>query len=131
MSNPGSLNPVVTPTQTTAYTLTATQNGCTLTDQATITIETGVTIPNSFSPNGDGTNDTWIIEGAELFPDASIAIYSRWGTEVFRSRGYNALKAWKGTDDKGEPLADGVYFYVYELNDADKQLFKGSVTLIR
>lgn len=131
MSNSTVLNPVVTPTQTTTYTLTATQNGCTLTDQATITIESTIDIPNSFSPNDDGTNDTWIIKGAELFPDASMAIYSRWGNEVFRSRGYSAVKAWKGTDDKGQPMADGVYFYVYELNDAEKQSFKGSVTVIR
>lgn len=131
ISDPSNLNPVVTPTQTTTYTLTATQNGCTLTDQTTITIASTIDIPNSFSPNADGTNDTWIIGGAELFPDASMSIYTRWGNEVFRSRGYNDLKAWKGTDDKGAPLADGVYYYVYELNDSEEQLFEGSVTLFR
>lgn len=131
MSDATALNPVVTPTQTTTYTLTATQNGCTLTDQATITIASTIDIPNSFSPNDDGTNDTWVIAGAELFPDATMSIYNRWGNEVFRSRGYTAVKAWKGTDDKGQPMADGVYFYVYELNDAEEQVFKGSVTLIR
>ena len=102
-----------------------------MTDQATITIASAVDIPNSFSPNDDGTNDTWIIAGAELFQDATMSIYNRWGNEVFRSRGYTAVKAWKGTDDKGQPLTEGVYFYVYELNDAEKQSFKGSVTLIR
>lgn len=131
VSNPVNLNPIVTPSQTTTYTLTATQNGCTLTDQATITIASTIDIPNSFSPNDDETNDTWVIQGAELYPDATMTIYSRWGNEIFRSRGYSALKAWKGTDDNGKEMAEGVYFFVYELNDSEKQIFKGSVTIIR
>lgn len=131
VSNPYNLNPIVAPTQTTTYTLTATENGCTLTDEATITITSTIDIPNSFSPNSDGVNDTWIISGSELFPDASMNIYTRWGQPVFQSNGYTASKAWDGTNERGKPMAEGVYYYVFDLRDSEEQVFKGSVTLIR
>lgn len=131
VSNPLNLNPVVTPTETITYTLTATQNGCTQTDQTTITVESFIDIPNSFSPNEDGANDTWIINGAENFPDASMKIYSRWGQAVFETIGYTELKAWNGTNQRGKPLADGVYYYVFELRDSEEQVFKGSLTMMR
>jgi gliding motility-associated-like protein len=131
VSNPTNLNPIVVPTETTTYTLTATQNGCTLSDQATITVSSTIDIPNSFSPNDDGVNDTWVIEGAELYPDAAMKIYSRWGQPVFETIGYTKLKAWNGTDNRGKELAEGVYYYVFELRDSGEQVFKGSLTLIR
>lgn len=131
VSNPLNLNPVVSPSETTTYTLTATQNGCTLTDQATITVESLIDIPNSFSPNDDGANDTWIIQGADLYPNASMKVYSRWGQPVFETIGYTQLKAWDGTDQRGKPLADGVYYFVFDLRDSEEQVFKGSLTIIR
>lgn len=131
VSDPLNLNPVVSPNETTTFTLTATQNGCTLTDQATITVESLIDIPNSFSPNADGINDTWIIKGADLYPNASMKVYSRWGQPVFETIGYSELKAWNGTDEGGKPVAEGVYYYVFDLRDSEKQEFKGSLTIMR
>lgn len=131
VSNPLDLNPVVIPEGTTTYTLTATQNGCTLTDQATVFVELLIDIPNSFSPNGDGANDTWIIEGVEQYPNASLKVYSRWGQPVFETVGYSELKAWDGTDKRGKPVADGVYYYVFDLRDSQTEEFKGSLTIVR
>lgn len=131
VSNPFNLNPVVEPLETVTYTLTATQNGCTLTDQATITVVSFIEIPNSFSPNDDGANDTWVIQGAELYPNASMKVYSRWGQPVFETIGYTELKAWDGTDKRGKPVAEGVYFYVFDLRDSEEQEFKGSLTIVR
>jgi len=131
VSNPYELNPVVAPTETVTYTLTATQNGCTLTDQATITVGSFLEIPNSFSPNGDGANDTWIIEGIEQYPNSSMKVYSRWGQPVFEAIGYSELKAWDGNDQRGKPVAAGVYFYVLDLRDSEEQEFKGSLTILR
>ena len=131
VSNPLNLNPVVSPNETITYTLTATQNGCTLTDQATITVASFIEIPNSFSPNDDGANDMWIIEGADLYPNASMTVYSRWGQPVFQTIGYNELKSWNGTNQRGKPLAEGVYYYIFELRDSEEQVFKGSLTLVR
>ncbi len=131
VSNPLNLNPVVSPTETVTYTLTATQSGCTITDQATITVTSFIEIPNSFSPNDDGANDTWIIEGADIYTDASMKIYSRWGQPVFETIGYSELKAWDGKDQRGKPLAAGVYYYVFDLRDSKEQVFKGSLTMMR
>lgn len=131
VSDPQDLNPITSPTSTTTYTLTATQNGCTFSDQTTVFVETGIEIPNTFSPNGDGNNDTWIIEGIQSFPNAFISIYNRWGTEVYSILGYSDKKAWSGTSTRGAQLSEGVYYYVIELKDAEDQVFKGSITLIR
>jgi gliding motility-associated-like protein len=131
ISDPNSLNPIANPLQTTTYTLTATQGGCTLSDQVTITISSELEIPNTFSPNGDGLNETWIITGMGDSPNAMITIYTRWGQQVFETIGYNEVKAWDGTSKRGGKLAAGVYYYVIELRDPLDQIFKGSLTLIR
>ena len=44
-------------------------------------------IPNAFSPNGDGINDTWIIENIEDFPWATIHVFNRWGQLMFDGKG--------------------------------------------
>jgi len=124
------LNPFVYPSVTTTYTLSATENGCTQEDYVTVFIEEKLLIPTTFSPNDDGTNDTWEIMGVDQYPNCFVQIFDRWGQEVFQSTGYSKAKAWDGTSKTGV-LAEGVYFYVVELRDADKQEFKGSITLIR
>lgn len=131
VSNDQILNPITAPTETTVYTLTATQNGCILTDQTTVTVGQELEIPNSFSPNGDLINDTWVINGIEEYPNAKIQIFTRWGQEVFLSIGYNVAKAWNGTSKNGKPLAEGVYYYVIELDGETEQLLKGHISMIR
>ncbi len=130
LSNPNVLNPVAAPTQTTTYTLTAVENGCTQTDYVTITVIDDLTIPNTISPNGDNINDTWIIEGIENYPNSILHIYSRWGQEVFQTTGYSSSKAWDGRLKSGE-LAEGVYYYVLDLELDNGATYKGSITVIR
>jgi gliding motility-associated-like protein len=131
VSDPNSLNPIASPLVTTTYTLTATQGGCTLSDQTTVTIASEFEIPNTFSPNGDGLNETWLLTGMENYPNAMITIYTRWGQQVFETIGYTELKSWDGTSKAGQKLVAGVYYYVIELRDSEDQIFKGSLTLIR
>ncbi len=131
VSNPSILNPFVTPNETTTYTLTAEENGCTLSDQVTISIQESLLFPTTFSPNDDGANDKWEIGAIDLYPDCFVRIFNRWGQEIFQSTGYSKEKAWDGTNNNGSPLAEGVYFYVVDLRDEEKQQFKGSITLIR
>lgn len=131
VSDPTSLTPIVSPTETTTFTLSATENGCTLFDQVTISVNSGLTIPNTFSPNDDQTNDTWVIEGIELYPDAQLNIYDRWGQQVFQSTGYSEETAWDGTSKRGAKLTSGTYYFVLELNDANEQVFNGYISLIR
>jgi gliding motility-associated-like protein len=81
------------------------------------------------TPNGDGKNDTWIVKDIESFPNNSIFIYNRWGNTMYYKKGY--ANEWAGTNQAGEPLAVGAYFYVIRLNDENNTVYTGSVTVIR
>jgi gliding motility-associated-like protein len=83
-------------------------------------------IPNAFSPNGDGVNDTWNISGLEDDPSATIKVFNRYGLIVYSTRGNNAT--WDGTN--GGTLPVGVYYYVISTIHSSKAL-QGSVTIIR
>ena len=125
------LNPVATTTETTTYTLSATQNGCTNFDDVTVYVDDNLTIPTTFSPNNDGINDVWEILGIDAYPDCFVRIYDRWGQEVFQKTGYNLSKAWNGDTFHGRETTSSVYFYTLELRDEKKQTIKGSITVIR
>ncbi len=64
-----------------------------------------------FSPNGDGINDFFVIEGIEWWPDNSLSVFNRWGEEVYHAHPYR--NDWDGTF-KGLDLPDGTYFYMLE-----------------
>lgn len=125
-------SPVANPSQTTTYTLKIedTITGCIAIDYVTIYVESGLFIPTTFSPNGDGENDTWVVLGIDAYPDCLLNIYNRWGQHIYQATGYNLEKAWNGKGKLGE-LNEGVYFYELQLRDSEKQILKGSITLIR
>ncbi len=103
--------------------------GCQLADSVSITADycSTIKIPNTFTPNGDGVNDTWNIPPLQNFPSCTVAIYTRWGDPVFNSIGY--AKPWDGTyNNKSLPV--GTYYYVIDLKNNSKPL-SGFVTLIR
>ena len=131
VSDPTQLNPVAQPTETTVFTITATDGICTQVDFATIFVRSEIVIPNTFSPINDDANDTWVVEGLEEYPGTAVKIYDRWGQLVFQSSGYSETKAWDGTSIRGNALTEGVFYYVLSLNDSEEQVFKGSITLIR
>ena len=80
-----------------------------------------------FTPNGDGINDVFRIEGNfNLTGCVNLLIYNRWGTLVFSSSDNYAT--WDGRTFAGEEVPGGVYFYVLEING---MIFKKSVTLSR
>ncbi|MCC6767995.1 MAG: gliding motility-associated C-terminal domain-containing protein, partial [Bacteroidia bacterium] len=97
-------------------------NGCTDTTETAYVISNQVAIPNSFTPNGDGKNDLFVIKGLEGFPDSDLKIFNRWGNEVFASNAYT--NDWDGGD-----APDGVYFYVLKLKNG--QDHKGDITIRR
>lgn len=86
--------------------------------------EFDVSIPNGFSPNNDGQNDFFIIEGAENFPNNRLTVINQWGDVLFEAESYE--NDWAGTNttgsgsSKGTVLADGTYFYVF-MKDKDKK----------
>ena len=80
-------------------------------------------IPDTITPNSDGENDFWIIEGLEKYPGNSVIIMNRNGSEVFKKTDYD--NSWNG-----ESLPSTTYYYVVELNDGIS-FFKGTITIIR
>lgn len=131
VSNPNSLSPIVTPTETTLFSLSATENNCTLHDEVLVTVSDIMLVPNTFSPNGDGENDKWVINGLqEKYPNNFVKIFDRWGQIIFQSSGYSEQKAWDG-DIKSGKASEGVYFYSIELNDEENTILNGSLSLIR
>jgi len=102
------------------YTVTVTDiNGCT--QELTVTVGvTGINclrIYEIITPNGDGRNDTWQLRNAELYPNAEVFVYSRWGKLVYHSR--NATDEWDGTYN-GKILPNDSYHYVIHLNDGSE-----------
>jgi len=86
--------------------------------------------PNAFSPNGDGFNDTWKMEGFKLFNTVSVKIFNRWGQLVFESSDPNA--EWDGTNKKGKDLPVGTYYYIIDYStDSYSKKISGPITIIR
>lgn len=67
-------------------------------------------IPNGFSPNNDGLNDSFKVIGLDQFFTHSIKIFNRWGQEVFSSDNYE--NDWSGISNSGSALPEGTYFYL-------------------
>jgi gliding motility-associated-like protein len=85
-------------------------------------------IPTGFSPNGDGRNDTWQIELIELYPDAVIEVYNRWGTMVFRSeKGYP--NPWDGRMN-GRILPVDSYHFVIDFGNGTPPII-GNITIVK
>ncbi|MBQ6275968.1 MAG: gliding motility-associated C-terminal domain-containing protein [Bacteroidales bacterium] len=83
-------------------------------------------IPNVFTPNGDGVNDEWIIENIELFPEAHIYVYNRWGQLLYHGRGDS--ERWDGSY-RGHFVPSGVYLYVVSLESVEEK-YEGTVTVL-
>ncbi len=81
---------------------------------------------SGFSPNGDGQNDFFTVEGISEYPNNELSVFNRWGTEVFKMNGYK--NAWDGTWNE-KRLPDGTYFYV--LQDGEGKQYKGFVQISR
>jgi gliding motility-associated-like protein len=81
---------------------------------------TPLSIPKGFSPNGDGFNDTWVIDGLENYVRNKLTIYNRWETKVYEKVNYqndwdgsSYISGFGGTNN----LPDGIYFYILELDN--------------
>ncbi len=107
-------------------TITADNGTCSATASATIFVEQPLIIPNAFSPNGDGQNDEWVIEGLESYPGATLEVYNRWGSLVYKSTG--DINWWTGMRN-GQPMPVHTYYYILTLDEEDVRT--GAVTLIR
>ena len=94
-----------------------------------------VVVPNFITPNSDNVNDEFIIQNIEDYEDFSqVTIYNRWGDRVWQSEPlYDNSSPWRGTNQNGTKLADGVYFYTVELVNASdnyEYVVTGTVTIM-
>ena len=127
--NPTALNTFCFPEQTITVSFSATENGCTAIDYLTITVLEDLDIPNTISPNGDNLNDTWEIEGIEMYPNNVVTIFDRWGQRVFQTSGYSKSKMWDGKiGTRG--VTESVYFFVLDLYNDGSDVRKGTITVI-
>jgi len=150
-STPNLFNSMVT-ANATELTVTITSNGndtfCVSTFKDTLilklldcidsTIEP--IIPNVFSPNGDGINDTWLVTLNGDFTLNEVEVFNRWGIKVFSTTellktNNSSLKTvtWDGRTTSGIACEEGTYFYCLELKSPNGELkkYKGFVTLVR
>ncbi len=125
----------VKPDEPTVYTVTATDTttGCSATDSVDVSIQYRgcLNIPSAFTPNGDGKNDTWCIEGINnsLYINHTVVkIYDRWGTLLYYQKGF--YKPWDGTY-KGNVLPVDSYFYVIDIDVENENPVTGHVTIIK
>jgi gliding motility-associated-like protein len=128
LSSDTAANPLCSPIDDLLYTLQVTsQAGCSVTDEMQVKVLKEPSVPNAFSPNGDGINDFWVIKSLEFYPDATIQIFNRYGQPVYLSTGYS--QPWNGKF-KGVDLPVGTYYYIINPKNG-RNIIKGAVTIIR
>jgi len=129
-------NPFAFPIVTTTYYYHVTNDiGCPNIDSMTITVipappvqddTLAFDIKNVITANGDGFNDTWMIDGLEAFPGTFVIVFNTYGNEVFSSPDYQ--NDWKGTY-KGAKLPNGTYFYSVIPGGTESKV-NGSITIL-
>jgi gliding motility-associated-like protein len=142
-------NPKAKPLSTTTYTCFKTQCKANTNDAITITVKTdcnptlateALEVPNVFTPNFDGVNDTFYFIVPANITNLSFTIYNRWGLSLTPalSAGEGVVPSprmirWDGRTAAGEECSDGVYFYVLQYTDAKGEVIKknGYITLIK
>ncbi len=83
-----------------------------------------IVVPNVFSPNGDGINDMFTIQGVENFPNTHLMIFNRWGRLMYENPNYQ--NNWNG-----DGCSDGTYYYIINANDERIEIATGYVTVLR
>ncbi len=138
-------NPVATPSQTTTYYAYVyySLNGvtCSTLDSVTIEVinscdESIVYMPNTFTPNGDGLNDVFMVRGIGITKINYLRIFDRWGKlmkETSDGLANDPRWGWDGTDKQNKKLDPAVFVYTYEIVCVNSDIVsgKGNITLLR
>jgi large repetitive protein len=88
-----------------------------------------INVPNAITPNDDGKNDVLVIDGLDEFGENELVIFNRWGDVLYKSKPYK--NEWRGTNQSGDPLPEGTYYYILRLNTADGKVLRGDMTILR
>ncbi len=84
-------------------------------------------IPSGFTPNRDGTNDTWNIGNLVRYEDIYLTVFSRTGKKIFETN--SPYREWDGTYN-GSEVPSGVYYYLIAINKYEK-VYKGTITVLK
>ncbi|MCK4750810.1 MAG: gliding motility-associated C-terminal domain-containing protein, partial [Bacteroidales bacterium] len=90
--------------------------------------ESCLSIPTAFTPNADGTNDTWEIEGMIYYPDATMRIFNRWGVLVYETKNYDDNR-WDGKY-RGVKVPLDSYHFIISFTSGNSEI-TGHVTVIK
>ncbi|MDX2172251.1 MAG: gliding motility-associated C-terminal domain-containing protein [Bacteroidota bacterium] len=85
---------------------------------------------NAITPNGDGNNDTFVIDNITEFPKNRVTIYNRWGIQLSDIYGYDNVTKYWPTIDESNKLLSTTYFYIIDLGDGGV-LIKGWVEVLK
>lgn len=99
----------------------------TVSDEVLIPFNGCIEIPNTFTPNGDNINDTWVITNSYLYPNIEVKVINQQGYPVFENIGYH--KDWDGKYN-GNSIPSSTYYYIVDLHN-DDPIYKGIITIIR
>ncbi len=130
LSAPSSATTNATPTETTTYTITGTdENGCIAIDTVLVTVDFNlVAIPDAFTPNGEGVadNNVFTIHYSPAIELVELKIFNRWGQLIYNGNN------WDGTyKDKKQPMDTYIYQAVFRLPDGTDANYSGDFLLIR
>ncbi|WP_428662469.1 gliding motility-associated C-terminal domain-containing protein [Runella sp.] len=129
VDNPALAKTTFTPEHTTTYHITAKgPMECLAEDSITIRVFSGIYVPEVFTPNGDGQNDTWELKGLEAYPAAEVTIVNRWGQVIFFEKG-NTQKNFDGTV-QGDSLPIGEYAFIIR-TEPNGHVLRGKFLLLR
>jgi gliding motility-associated-like protein len=122
----------VYPSRSGCYVVEVTNEyGCTASDQVCLEIreDFSIYVPNSFTPNGDGLNDVFLVFG-ENISNVNLEIFDRWGELLFVS--YDQFRGWDGTF-KGEKCKPDAYTYRLRYQGLDRKTYErtGHVQIVR
>jgi gliding motility-associated-like protein len=109
--NTGQTIPDITELSAGIYTLTITDSqNCISMGTIVLTEPEGLTIPTGYTPNEDGFNDFYVIQGLEQFDNVELFVFNRWGNEVYTNSNYD--NTWNGLNNSDDELADGTYYVI-------------------
>ncbi|PKR80165.1 hypothetical protein CW751_10895 [Brumimicrobium salinarum] len=109
-------------------------NNCENIDSVNVSVLTGkncLVVTQLVTPNSDGNNDTWIIEGVEQYPNVEVNIFNRWGSLLYNNKQY--ANEWSGEVNKGLKIVpegqvpEGTYYYTIDLNDGVTEIINGFI----
>ncbi|UAY52643.1 gliding motility-associated C-terminal domain-containing protein [Ferruginibacter albus] len=128
LSNDTIANPLAITNDDTRYMVTVTNEfSCVSAAYVRVKVTDRLFIPNAFTPNGDGINDTWQIDYLKSYPDCDVSVFNRYGQLIYRSTGYNT--PWDGKC-RGTDIPVGVYYYIINTK-RKKGIVSGSLTILR